>query len=87
MHIDPVASSPGRLKEMVNYFRTPKSSLWQITEGRGSLKVSKPLGAKIRDYVDEGALDWLMDETSGSTSQWFDPDWRGWLWSKPVEFS
>ncbi len=87
MHIDPVRSSPERLKEMVGYFRTPDSSLWAITEGHGPLKVSKSLGTKIRDYSEEGALDWLMDESSGSTDQWFDPDWRCWLLSKPVEFS
>ena len=86
MHIDPVRSSPERLKEMVNYFRTPDSSIWAITEGHGPLKVSKSLGRKIRDYVEEGALNWLMDESSGSTNQWFDTDWRGWLLSKPVEF-
>ena len=86
LHIDPLISSPERLKEMVNYFQTPNASLWAITEGGGPFHVSKSLGRKIRGYADEGALDWLMDETTGS-SQWFDPTWRGWLRSKPAEFS
>ena len=86
LHIDPVSNSPERLKELVNYFRTPDSSLWAITEGHGPLHVSKSLGRKIRDYQAEGALDWLMDETPGS-NQWFDPAWRGWLRSNPAEFS
>ena len=87
MYIDPVTSSPESLKKMVTYFRTPGSSLWAVTEGAGPFHVSKSLGRKIRDYQAEGALDWLMDETKGSTDQWFDPAWRSWLLSKPVEFS
>jgi len=87
MHIDPVASSPERLKEMVNYFRKPGSSLWAVTEGDGPFHVSKSLGKKVRDDQAEGALDWLMDENPDSTNQWFDPDWRALLRLKPVEFS
>ena len=87
MNIDPVASSPERLKEMVNYFRKPGSSLWAVTEGDGPFHVSKSLGKKVRDDQAEGALDWLMDENPDSTKQWFDPDWRALLRLKPVEFS
>ena len=86
MHIDPVTSSPESLKKMVTYFRTPGSSLWAVTEGAGPFHVSKSLGRKIRDYQAEGALNWLMDETTGS-NQWFDPAWLAWLRSKPAEFS
>ena len=86
MRIDPVTSSPESLKKMVTYFRTPGSSLWAVTKGAGPFHVSKSLGRKIRDYQAEGALGWLMDETT-SSNQWFGPAWRGWLRSKPAEFS
>ena len=79
LHIDPVRSSPERLKTMVHYFRTPDASLWAIVEGNGPLKVSKSLGTKIRDYVEEGALDWLMDETPGPANEQFDLEWRSLL--------
>jgi hypothetical protein len=42
LHIDPLVSSPERLKTMVNYFRTPDASLWAVTEGHGPFHVSKP---------------------------------------------
>ena len=87
LHIDPLISSPERLKTMVNYFRTPDASLWAVTEGHGPFQVSKSLGMKVRGYADDGAVDWLMDETSDSTKRWFDSEWRQWLLSKPVEFS
>ena len=87
LRIHPVKSSPERLKKIVNYFRMPDSSLWTVTEGHGPFHVSKSLAMKVRDYQAEGALDWLMNETTCSTNQWFDPDWRNWLLSKPVEFS
>jgi len=87
LHIDPLVSSPERLKTMVNYFRTPDASLWAVTEGHGPFHVSKSLAMKVRDYADDGALDWLMDETSDSNKRRFDSEWRQWLLSKPAEFS
>ena len=69
LHIDPLISSPERLKTMVNYFRTPDASLWAVTEGQGPFHVSKSLGMKVRGHVDEGALDWLMDETTDLTKR------------------
>ena len=61
--------------------------MFEITEGDGPLRVSKELARKIRKYVDEGKLDWVMDETSGQPAQGFDPEWRGWLLSHAAEFS
>ena len=87
LHIDPVRSSPEKLKKMVNYFRTPNASVFAITEGHGPLHVSKSLARKVRDYQDEGALDWLMDETPGRTAQSFDPEWRDWSLSNATNFS
>ena len=87
MTISPIASSPERLKEMIEYFRTPGASLWAVTEGQGPLHVSKSLGTKVRDYVDSGDLDWVMDETSGHPSKRFDTEWRELLRSRPEEFS
>ena len=87
LHIDPVHSSPERLREMVNYFRMPDASLFKVTEGKGPLKVSKSLGSKVRDYVADGTLDWLMDETLSPTDKRFDPEWRSWLLSNTKEFS
>lgn len=86
MTIDPVRSSPKRLKELIDYFRTPPASLWEITEGRGLLHVSKSLGTKIRDYVGDGDLDWL-DETPQQSVVRFNSEWRGWLLSHSADFS
>ncbi len=87
LHIDPLISSPERLKTMVNYFRTPGATLWAVTEGHGPFHVSKSLGMKVREYADDDALDWVMEETSDSSKSRFDAEWRQWLLSKPVEFS
>lgn len=87
MTISPIKSSPKRLKEIVEYFQTPGASLWAVTEGPGPLHMSKSLGTKVRDYVDSGDLDWVMDETPGHPLKWFDSEWRQWLLSRPEEFS
>lgn len=87
LHIDPVRSSPERLRQMVNYFRMPDSPLWKVTEGNGPLKVSKSLGSKVRDCGADGTLDWLMDETLSPTSKGFDLEWRSWLLSNTENFS
>ncbi len=60
MTIDPVRCPPSRLKSMISYFRTPGVSLWAVTYGSGPFHVSKDLGTKIRDFVADGALDWVM---------------------------
>ncbi len=82
-----VRSSPKRLKDLVNYFRTPGASLFAITEGNGPLHVSKPLGTKVRNYQAEGKLDWLFYESTDRPEQGYDTEWRGWLLSHPAEFS
>ena len=87
LHIDPVKTPPERLKKMVDYFQTPGASLFAITEGNGPLRVSKELATKIRDCLDEGKLDWVMDETSVQPGQGFDSEWRDWLLSHAAEFS
>ena len=66
MSISPVRSSPERIKGMINYFRTPGSSVFAITEGDAPVHASKPLARKIRDYVLDGSLDWVLAETSDS---------------------
>ena len=65
----------------------PDASLWAVTEGHGPFRVSKSLAMKVRDYADDGALDWLMDGNSDPTKFRFDSEWRQWLLSKPVVFS
>ena len=85
--ISPVKSSPQRLKDLIKYFRTPGATLWKITEGHGALHVSKSLGAKIRNFVENGGLDWVMDETPSRSTDNFDDDWRRWLLSHAAEFS
>lgn len=87
MTISPVISSRKRIKEMIGYFRTPGASLWAVTEGDGPFHVSKELGRKIRKYVDDDDLDWVMDENPGHRSKEFDSEWREWLLSRPEEFS
>ena len=56
MSISPVRSSPERIKGMINYFRTPGSSVFAVTDGDGPLHASKPLARKFRDYVADGTL-------------------------------
>ncbi len=87
MHFDPVRNPPERLKAMVKYFRTPGASLFAITDGDGPLHATKKLARKVRDYQAEGALDWVMDETSGRPSRRYDAEWRDWLLSHAAEFS
>ena len=87
MTISPFKSSPERLKALIEYFRTPGVSLWDVTEGRGPMHVSKSLGTKIRDYVGVGDLDWVMGETPVRPTENFDEEWRRWLLSHAAEFS
>lgn len=49
--------------------------------------MSKSLGTKIRDYVADGDLDWVMNETEKTTDKQFDEEWRAWLLSHALEFS
>ena len=74
LHIDPVKTPPERLKKIVDYFRKPGASVFEITEGNGPLRVSKELARKIRKYVEEGKLDWVMDEISGQPAQGIDSE-------------
>lgn len=85
--ISPTKSPPKTLKEMIEYFRTPGASLWAVTEGNGPFHVSKSLGTKIRDYVEDGSLDWVIGETSVRPAKKFDEEWRRWLQCHAVEFS
>lgn len=87
MRIDPVRSPPERLMTMIEYFRTPGESLWAVTEGKGPFHVSKELGAKVRDLVAAGALDWVLDETPAVPDQGIDVEWRRLLMSHSGEFS
>ena len=87
MTIRSVKTSPKRLKEMIEYFRTPGATLWAVTEGDGPFHVSKWLGRKIRNFVDDGALDWVMGETPSRSTGDFDAEWRGWQLSHAGEFS
>lgn len=87
MTISHVITSPKRLKEMIEYFRTPGASLWAVTEGDGPFHVSKELGRKIRNYVDDDALDWVMGETPSRSTENFDAEWQGWRLFHAAEFS
>ncbi|MCH7552521.1 MAG: hypothetical protein IIC82_00780 [Chloroflexi bacterium] len=87
LHIDPVRNPPEKLREIAKHFRKPGASVFAITEGDGPLRVSKELARKIRKYVEEGKLDWVMDETSVQPGQGFDSEWRDWLLSNPAQFS
>ena len=84
MHLDPVRSSPDRIRGMMKYFRKPDASIWGVV---GLFKVSRPLARKVRDYTLEGSLDWVMGEEPGRAQE-FDPaEWRGYLMAHPIEFS
>jgi len=49
MDIDPVRSSPERIKALTRYFGTPGAFLRAITDGNGQIRASKELARKIRD--------------------------------------
>ena len=87
MSICSVRNSPKRLKDLVNYFRTPGASLFAISEGNGPLHVSKSLGSKIRNYQSEGELEWLFDECTDRPDQGYDTEWRNWMLANASEFS
>ena len=87
MTISPVRSSPEKIKAMINHFKTPKASIFAITESGEPLKVSKPFARKIRNFVAAGDLDWVMDETPGRPKRGDDSEWRGMLLSHVTEFS
>jgi len=87
MTISPVITSPKRLKEMIEYFRRPNAPLWAVTVKDVPFHVSKELGRKIRDLVDDGALDWVMGETPSRPIGDFDAEWRGWRLFNASEFS
>jgi len=87
MTISPVKISPMGLKEMIEYFRTPGATLWEVTEGDGPFHISKERGRKIRNFVDDGALDWVMGETTSRSTEDFDAEWRGWRLAQAAEFS
>ena len=87
MSISPVRSSPERIKGMINYFRTPGSSVFAITEGDAPVHASKPLARKIRDYVLDGSPDWVLAETSDQPDRGYDSEWRSMLISNAAEFS
>lgn len=83
MHIDPVRSSPDRIRGMMNYFRTPDASIGGVSR---HFDVSRPLARKIRDYTIDGALDWAMGGEP-KRAQVFDAEWQGFVMAHPVEFS
>ena len=72
---------------MIDYFRTPGVFLYDVTEGDEPFHVSKSLGTKIRNFVADGALDWVMDETPGRPKRGDDSEWRSMLLSHVTEFS
>jgi len=73
MHLDPVRSSPDRIRGMMKYFRKPDASIWGVV---GLFKVSRPLARKVRDYTLEGSLDWVIGEEP-DRAQEIDAEWQG----------
>ena len=87
LSIDPVRNPPDRLKGLVNYFRSPGASIFRITDGDGPFRVSKGLARKIRYYVAEGTLDWVLAETPSPNDLGFGAEWQEFLRSHAAEFS
>lgn len=87
MRIDPVRSPPKRLKTMIDYFGTPGVFLYDVTEGDEPFHVSKSLGTKIRNFVADGALDWVLGEDVTKHDQGVDVEWQSWLMSHAAQFS
>ena len=87
LHLDPIQNTPDRLKSLVDHFKTPGASVFQVTEGVGPANVSKTLARKIRTLVGEGSLDWVLDQnlTPGSTNSPGVLDEL--MWQYPVEFA
>ena len=87
MTISPVRSSPEKIKAMIDHFKTPKASIHAITGGAGALNVSRTFARKIRNFVADGDLNWVMDETPGRPKRGDDSEWRGILLSHATKFS
>ncbi|MBC8281126.1 MAG: hypothetical protein H8E48_10105 [Chloroflexi bacterium] len=87
MTINPLINSRRRLREIIEYYRAPGASLWAVTDGDGPFHLSKELGRKIREYVDDGSLDWVLGETTDRPLVIFDEEWRRWLQGNAIEFS
>ena len=87
MTISSMRSSPEKIKSMINHFKTPEASVRAISGGAGAVEVSRPFARKIRDFVADGDLDWVMDETATRPKRGDDSEWRSILLTHPAEFS
>ena len=75
LRLDPIKSSPSRLRTVIEHFKSG-SSVFAITEDE-RVGVSKDLARKVRNLTYEGKLDWVLqrgepqpeEQESESTSQ------------------
>ena len=87
LHLDPIRNTPDRLKSLVDHFKTPGASVFQVTEGMGPDNVSKTLARKIRTLVREGSLDWVLDQNLTPSSTNNPKLLDELMWQYPVEFA
>ena len=60
LRLHPVQNSPEKLIGLIRYFAGPSASVFGVTEGNASPRVSKDLARKVRDLMRDGRLDWVL---------------------------
>lgn len=61
LRLDPIQSSPEKLRELAEHFSKVGASVFAVTEGGSGIHVSRGLARKVRDLTAAGKLDWLLE--------------------------
>ena len=88
LRLDPIRNTHAKLRLLVAHFLKPGASVFAVTEGDGSVRVSKTLARKVRDLTLEGALGWVVEDALRKEGD--DPlgqPWAALLWRYPAEFA
>ena len=88
LRLDPIRTTPSKLRSLVEHFLKPGASVFAVTEGEGPVRVSKALARKVRDLTLGGALDWVVGD--GPRKEGSDPlaePWTTLLWRYPGAFA
>ncbi len=67
MRVHPSVNYPGRLRSLVAYCTRLDATVYGLTQGKATVKVSRGLARKILGLVREGKLDWVL--ARGARSQ------------------
>jgi len=88
LRLDPLRNTPAKLRPLVEHFLKPGASVFAVTEGDGSVRVSKALARKVRDLTSKGALGWVVeDRLLKEVEDPFGQPWATLLWRYPKEFA